>query len=123
MDLSGEPQTKARARALFSRVAHADRLSAGRLQPPVGLLPGPVRSVAELHMLLTPESRGMPAVDPDTLVAWIRSVIGDEDLAAALADIFATSDCYAEGCRASHRLLGERLHEAQHLLGEEGGVL
>lgn len=122
MSTSETPLSPEVALALLTRVAHVDRLPAGRLQPPVGLLPGAVRSAVELQMLLTPESRGIAAVNLEDLVTWIRSVIGDVSLATRLERAFAASACYADSCQEAWRLLGERLDEARRLPPEEQGV-
>ena len=113
--------SEARARVLLSRVEYADRLAAGRLQPPVGLIDGFVRSIAELHMLLEPEPRGLPALDFDEVVTWVREVVRDEILADELSALFAASDSYVESCRGAYGLLGERLEQARQRVGDVRG--
>ena len=44
---------------ILSTVPYRDRLPAGRLMPPVGMLRGDVRSLHELRLLLTPDVRSL----------------------------------------------------------------
>ena len=45
------------------------------------MLPGDVRSLRELHLLLTPDVRSLPGVNLDALADWVEEVIGDSELA------------------------------------------
>ena len=58
---------------------------AGRLLPPVGIIPGHVRSLHELHLLLAPDERSLPGINLTALADWVGRVIGDEALAVEIA--------------------------------------
>jgi len=105
------------SRRLLGTVSYRDRLSAGRLMPPVGMLREDVRSLKELHLLLTPDARSLPGVNLDALAEWVRRTLGDDDLAHIVKSISNSAESYAEACLALFELVGLRLEQARQVLG------
>jgi hypothetical protein len=96
-------------------VPYRDRFPAGRLKPPVGIMPGDVRSLPELHGFLTPDERTLPGVNLGKLAAWVERVIGDRELAERLAEDVAAAGTYVEGCLRVRERVGQRLEQAREV--------
>jgi len=107
------------SRRLLGTAPYKDRLPAGRLMPPVGIIPGHVRSLRELHLLLTPDVRSLPGLSLTALVDWIERVIGDLELAQALRNATENAGSYVEGCLGVYELVGLRLQQAREATGQE----
>ena len=58
-------------RKILSPVPFKERLCAGRLKPPVGILPGDVRSLPELHQFLAPDVTSLPGINLKALPEWV----------------------------------------------------
>jgi|GEM_PF-792098 len=120
------PPERELAEKLLGTVPFRDRFPAGRLKPPVGLIPSPVRSLKEIHLLLEPDVRSLPGLNLDALSEWIRRVIGDEELTRALSDEVQSASSYVDGCLRAHAVIGERLAQARQVLdgspGPEGAA-
>ncbi len=110
------------ARRLLGTVPHRDRLPAGRLKPPVGLIPSPVRGLKEVRLLLTPDDRSLPGLNLSALAGWIRRVIGDTELADRVEAAVQAADSYVAGCRAVYELVVARLDQAGRIVGPAGPV-
>ncbi len=104
------------SRRLLRTVPYKDRLSAGRLMPPVGMLRGDVRSLRELHLLLAPDARSLPGVNLSGLADWVERVIGDGELADALRKTTENSGSYVEGCLKVYELVELRLSQARKVV-------
>ena len=107
------------SRRLLGTVPYRDRLPAGRLMPPVGIIPGHVRSLRELHLLLTPDARSLPGLSLTALADWVERIIGDLELAQALRNATENAGSYAEGCLTVYELVGLRLQQAREATGQE----
>ena len=113
------PPGKELSLRLLDRVTYADRLAAGRLLPPVGIIPGHVRSLQELHLLLAPDVRSLPGINLNALADWIGGIIGDGELADAVRVVTRDAGSYAESCLKVYELVGLRLEQARDRAGQE----
>jgi hypothetical protein len=107
------------SRRLLESVPYKDRLSAGRLLPPVGIVPGDVRSLRELHLLLAPDDRSLPGVNLRALADWVGGIIGDGTLANEIRIITREAGSYVERCMKVYELVGLRLTQARKVAGQE----
>ena len=103
---------------ILSPVPFKKRFPAGRLKPPVGILPGDVRSLSELHLFLEPDSASLPGIDLKRLPDWIEASIGDGELAASVRGIVDQSVSYVEDCLKVHEAVGVRLDQARKTIKE-----
>lgn len=103
------PPDPALAARLLQRVDFRDRLPAGRFRPPVGLIPGDVRSLSALFLHLAPQPNSLPGVNLSRLPGWVRDVLGDPSLAIAIRDAVDASSCHVEGCMRVYELVALRL--------------
>ena len=110
---------KAQAEKILSRVGFFDRFPAGRLRPPVGIIPGAIDGLEELHLLLTPDDRGLPGLNLKALTGWVREKIGDTELATALETNIGSAGSYVDGCLRTHEIVGKRLSQARTTLDKE----
>lgn len=110
------PPSRELAEKLLGTVPFRDRFPAGRLKPPVGLIPSPVRGLREAHLLLEPDVRSLPGLNLAALAAWIRRVIGDGELAQALENETQTANSYVDGCLRAYAVIGDRLTQARQVL-------
>jgi len=106
------------SRRILSPVPYKERFPAGRLKPPVGVIPGDVRSLPELHLYLEPDEASLPGIRLEALSAWIEKCIGDKDLAESIRTIVAARNNYVDGCLKVHKILGYRLDQARRVMGE-----
>lgn len=113
------PPNKELSRTLLDSVPYKDRLPAGRLLPPVGIIPGHVRSLHELHLLLTPDVQSLPGINLNALADWIGKIIGDGELADAVRAVTRDAESYAESCLKVYELVGLRLEQAREIAGQE----
>jgi hypothetical protein len=107
------------SRRLLRTVPYKDRLSAGRLMPPVGMLRADVRSLRELHLLLAPDDRSLPGVNLSGLADWVERVIGDGELAEALRKTAENPGSYVDRCLKVYELVGLRLTQARKVVEPE----
>ncbi len=107
------------AHKILSTVPYRDRLPAGRLMPPVGMLRSDVRSLQELRLLLTPDVRSLPGINLNNLANWVKGVVGDTELAHALRKATEDTGSYVEGCLRVYELVGLRLQQAREVAGQE----
>ena len=107
------------AHKILSTVPYRDRLPAGRLMPPVGMLRGDVRSLHELRLLLTPDIRSLAGINLNALTDWVKRVIGDTELADALRKATQDAGSYVDGCLRVYELVGLRLEQARDVAGQE----
>jgi hypothetical protein len=84
--------------------------------PSVGMLRGDVRSLRELHLLLTPDVRSLPGINLKALAEWVRRVLGDEDFALIVEQVTDGAGSYAEACVSLYELVGQRLEQAREVL-------
>lgn len=113
-----KPPSESLSRMILRPVPYKDRFPAGRLKPPVGVIPGDVRSLPELHLYLEPDEASLPGIRLEALPAWIDKSIGDTDLAESIRTVVAAQKNYVDGCLKVHELLGQRLDQARSVMGE-----
>ncbi len=111
------PPDQALSHRLLGNVPYRDRLPAGRLMPPVGMLRSDVRSLEELLLLLTPDVQSLPGVNLGALAVWVEQIIGDRELANALRKTTENAASYVDGCLNVYELVGRRLVQAREALG------
>jgi hypothetical protein len=107
------PPDQALAARLLQRVAFRDRLPAGRFRPPVGLVPGDVRSLSSLFLHLAPQPNSLPGVNLQRLPDWVRDVLGDPVLADAIRGAVESSHSHVDGCLRVYELVAVRLAQAE----------
>jgi hypothetical protein len=108
-----EPPDTALAERLLRRVPFSDRLPAGRLRPPVGIIPGDIRSLSSLFLHLAPQPNSLPGVNLTRLQDWVRDVLGDAALADAIRSAVQASQSHVEGCLRVYELVALRLTQAE----------
>lgn len=113
------PPDPALAARLLQRVAFRDRLPAGRFRPPVGLIPGDVRSLSSLFLHLAPQPDSLPGVNLSRLSGWVRDVLGDPSLAMAIRDAVDASSCHVEGCMRVYELVALRLAQVDAMHADQ----
>lgn len=106
------------SRKILSPVPFKERMPAGRLKPPVGILAGDVRSLPELHQFLAPDVASLPGINLKALPQWIEVSIGDKELADSVQAIVNAQDHYVEGCLKVYEVVGYRLDQARKILEE-----
>lgn len=104
------PPDKVLAARVLREVGFADRVIAYRLNERMGAVAATLYSFEEVVSLLYDLC---PRVDWDGLVRWVREVIGDRELAAAMEGALQAEG--NEGARLLHlrNLMGERLVQCQ----------
>lgn len=117
MNQSLKLPNKELARRLLQMVPYRDRLPAGRLLPPLGIIPGHVRSLEEVHLLLAPDVRSLPGINLNALADWVGRELADEEFAERIRTAVRTAGSYAEGCLRVHELVGHRLDQARMVEG------
>lgn len=120
MPVSLPPPDVALARRLLGQVPWAERLTVGRLRPPVGLLPSEVRGLCDLELFLAPDEQWLPGVDPKALCAWVERTLGDAALAGALRTELALAESYVDGCVRAWLVVKERVEQARAAAAAEG---
>ena len=111
-----DPPDPALAARLLERVPFRDRLPAGRLRPPVGIMPGDIRSLSSLFLHLAPQPNSLPGVNLARLSEWVRDVLGDAPLGAAIREAASASSCHVEGCMRVYNLVALRLAQADAVM-------
>lgn len=106
------------SRKILSPVPFKERLPAGRLKPPVGIIPGDVRSLTELHLLLEPDDASLPGINLKVLPEWIEVRIGDKELAESIQAIVNAPVNYVEDCMKVYDVVGYRLDQARKIVEE-----
>ena len=119
MNVDLTPPDRELARRLLTNVSYAQRLPAGRLRPPVGIIPGDLRSLGELHRHLEPDDRSLPGVNLAFLSVWVRDVLGDHELSGLISPAVTSAPGHVAGCLAVYDLVGRRLAQARAVAGEE----
>jgi hypothetical protein len=84
----------------------------------VGIIPGDVRSLRELHQFLAPDVRSLPGISLKALPEWIEVNIGDKELAESIQVIVDTAVNYVEGCVRVYEVVGYRLDQARGIIKE-----
>ena len=115
------PPDKELSQRLLGSVPYSDRFPAGCLLPHLGIIPGDVRSLRELHLALAPDERSLPGMNLNALVNWVERVIGDRELADVLRKMTDNTASYVEGCLKVYELVGLRLEQAREVVGLEIG--
>ncbi len=105
------------AARMLAIVPWADRLRAGRMKPPIGLIRNDVRSLQELALLLEPAPSTLPGLDFASAAAWVERVIGDTALAAAIRETAARDASYVDRCRDLHAIVARRVAEIREAAG------
>jgi len=104
------------AQRIMGVVSYKDRLPAGRLRPPVGMLQGDVRSLKEVYLLLTPDEQSLPGISLTALADWTERTIGDTKLACDIREAVQNAGSYVESCMKIYTLVEQRLEQAQKML-------
>jgi hypothetical protein len=112
------PPSEHLSRKILSPVPFNARFPAGRLKPPVGILPGDVRSLPELHLFLEPDNASLPGINLKALPEWIETRIGDKELSEAIRAIVDATVNYVEDCVRVHEVVGYRLDQARGIIKE-----
>jgi hypothetical protein len=110
------PMDKALAQRIMNVVPYKDRLPAGRLKPPVGMLQGNVRSLREVYLFLTPDAQSLPGINLTALADWTERTIGDVKLAHDIREAIQNAGSYVESCIKIYSLVEQRLEQAQSVL-------
>lgn len=105
---------------MLAVVPWADRLRAGRMKPPLGLIRNDVRSLQELELLLEPAPSTLPGLDFASAAAWVETVIGDAALAAAMREESAREASYVERCQRLHALVKPRVAQVREAAAAAG---
>jgi hypothetical protein len=98
---------------MLAVVPWADRLRAGRMKPPIGLVRNDVRSLQELELLLEPTPSTLPGLDFAAAAAWVETVIGDAALAAAIREEAARDASYVQRCLGLHAIVRHRVSQVR----------
>jgi len=105
------------ARKLLEKVPYANRLPAGRLVMTVGLQQSHVRSLQEVHALLSPDASSLPAISLAALADWVDHIVGDVDLSEALRQVMRDALSYVDSCVQACDQIGDRLAQAHQVAG------
>lgn len=116
MSLNGLPLDRELAQRIMGVVSYKDRLPAGRLKPPVGMVPGDVRSLKEVYLLLAPDEQSLPGINLAALADWTEQTIGDVKLAHDIREAIQKAGSYVESCIKIYSLVEQRLEQAQNVL-------
>jgi hypothetical protein len=116
MSLNGLPPDKELAQRIMGVVSYKDRLPAGRLRPPVGMLQGNVRSLREVYLFLAPDTQSLPGINLTALADWTERTIGDIKLAHDIREVIQNAGSYVESCIKIYSLVEQRLEQAQNVL-------
>lgn len=108
------------AARMLSVVPWADRLRAGRMKPPIGLIRNDVRSLQELELLLEPAPSTLPGLDFAAAAAWVERAIGDAGLATAIRETAARDASYVDRCRELHAVVARRVAQVREAAGAAG---
>ncbi len=110
--------SEALSHKILGSVPYKNRLPAGRLKPPLGIIPGDVRSLRELHLFLAPDDASLPGINLKALPEWIGGSIGDKELAESIQAIVHAPLSYVEGCMKVYEVVGYRLDQARKIVEE-----
>jgi hypothetical protein len=76
-----------------------------------------VRSLEEVHLVLTPDVRSLPGLNLTALADWVGQVLADLEFAELIRTAVRAAGSYAEGCLRVHELVGHRLDQARKVEG------
>ena len=110
-----DPPDAALAARLLQPVPFPDRLPAGRFRPPVGIIPGDIRSLSSLFLHLAPQPNSLPGVNLTRLPDWVRDALGDAALADAIRNAVRASQSHVDGCLRVYELVAVRLTQAEEV--------
>ncbi len=113
------PPSRDAAVRMLRTVLYADRLRAGRMRPPVGLIKNDIRSLLELERLLAPEPHGLPGLDFAAAAAWVERELGDPELAGLVRREAARDVSYVDRCLGIHTVVALRLAQAREAAGDD----
>jgi hypothetical protein len=109
------------SRKILSPISFEKRFPVGRLKPPVGIIPGDVRSLPELHLFLEPDNATLPGINLKALSEWVEVSIGDQELAQSIQAIVDTAVNYVQDCLRVYEVVGYRLDQARGIIKETKG--
>jgi hypothetical protein len=104
------------ARRVLALVPHARRFPVGQFRPPSGVIPGFVRSFAELEFVLMPQKDSLPGVHMERLADWIENDVGDPVGAAEVREAAAAAPSYVGACMAVYERVRDRVASARGVL-------
>ncbi|MCU0305716.1 MAG: hypothetical protein MUC56_16825 [Thermoanaerobaculales bacterium] len=107
------------ARRLLALVPHDRRFPVGQFRPPSGVIPGFVRSFAELEFVLMPQQRSLPGLHMERLADWIENDVGDPVGAGEVRDAAAAAGSYVEACMATYERVRDRVASARRVIESE----
>mgnify|MGYP001070383291 FL=1 len=107
------PPSPSDAARMLAVVPWADRLRAGRMKPPIGLIKNDVRSLQELELLLEPAPSTLPGLDFASAAAWVETTIGDAALASAMREEAARGASYVDRCLGLHVIVRQRVTQVR----------
>ena len=107
------------SRRILKAVPYKERFPAGRLKPPVGIIGGDVRSLAELYLFLAPDESSLPGINLERLPDWIERNMGDTELAEAITSVVAAQNPFVESCQKVYEIVGCRLEQARMTIEED----
>lgn len=108
-----DPPSPSDATRMLAVVPWAERLRAGRMKPPIGLIRNDVRSLQELELLLEPAPSTLPGLDFVAAAAWVEGVIGDAALASAMREEAARDASYVDRCLGLHAIVRRRVAQVR----------
>ena len=116
------PPSPSDAARMLAVVPWADRLRAGRMKPPIGLIRNDVRSLQELELLLEPAPSTLPGLDFAAAAAWVEATIGDAPLAAAMREEAARDASYVDRCQGLHAIVKQRVAQVREAAAPAGAA-
>jgi hypothetical protein len=111
------PPSPSDADRMLAVVPWTDRLRAGRMKPPIGLIRNDVRSLQELELLLEPTPSTLPGLDFASAAAWVETTIGDAALATAMREEAARDASYVDRCLGLHAVVKRRVAQVRETAG------
>ena len=110
------------ARRLLALVPYDRRFPVGQFRPPSGVIPGFVRSFAELEFVLMPQQSSLPGLHMERLADWIENEVGDPVGAAEVRDASAAAGSYVEACMAVYERVRDRIASARRAMESAPGA-
>ncbi|MGE5482541.1 MAG: hypothetical protein ACM3VX_06500 [Bacteroidota bacterium] len=104
------------AQRILTEVGFEHRMVGARVREHAGPMSQTMYSFAEIHGLLTDRD---PRMDFVRLEEWIRTVMGDVELADRVAEAIKVGTCGADQAWRIRDLMGERLAQCREIIAAE----